>query len=71
MLEKIYARIERLVLTFLGKKYVAWGVACWFLMEGKISGTDWILLTAAIFALDLVTKVKAPMNISATEGQGA
>ena len=49
-------RFERLVLTFIAKKYVAWGVAtalCWY---GKITGTDWALLTAAIFAVDAYQK---------------
>lgn len=56
-------RLHRLMLTFIAKKYCAWAVASMFLWYGKISGTDWVLLTAAIFALDLATKtmVTAPV----------
>ncbi|HAR44676.1 MAG TPA: hypothetical protein DCS05_00480 [Nitrospiraceae bacterium] len=49
-------RFRRLCETFIAKKYVAWAVACAFLWYGKITGTDWVLLTAAIFTLDLFTK---------------
>ena len=49
-------RVNRLVLTFVAKKYVAWLVACWFLYDGKVSGTDWIMLTGAIFAIDAWSK---------------
>ena len=56
-------RCERLLLTLIAKKYLAWAVACWFLWSAKISGTDWVLLTAAIFAIDLATKVKAPAQV--------
>ena len=55
------SRFYRLFITFIAKKYCAWGVACAFLWHEKISGTDWVLLTAAIFALDLATKMKAPL----------
>lgn len=49
-------RLNRLVLTFVAKKYVAWIVASWFLWEGKVTGTDWIMLTAGIFAIDAWSK---------------
>lgn len=49
-------RLHRLVLTFVAKKYVAWVVASWFLWEDKVTGTDWIMLTAGIFAIDAWSK---------------
>ena len=52
----MFKRIERLIETFIAKKYVAWGVSCWFLWQDKITGTDWVLLTAGIFAIDAYTK---------------
>lgn len=51
-------RLHRLVITFIAKKYIAWGVATWLLINRYISGQEWVLLTAAIFALDLATKMK-------------
>jgi hypothetical protein len=51
-------RLERLALTFMAKKYVAWITACHFLVFGYISGQEWVLITAAIFTLDLATKMK-------------
>ena len=53
-------RIKRLAETFISKKYVAWCVSIWLLTQGYITGQEWVLLTAAIFALDLATKIKAP-----------
>jgi hypothetical protein len=53
-------RLHRLLLTFIGKKYVAWVVCCVFCWFGKISGTDLVFLTGAIFTLDLFTKMKVP-----------
>lgn len=58
-------RIVRLINTFIAKKYVAWITATWLLIEGYISGQEWVLLTAAIFALDLATKIKAPVSEAA------
>lgn len=55
-------RLERLILTLLSKKILAWIVGCVFCWYAKISGTDWCLLTAAIFTLDLATKIKAPLT---------
>lgn len=52
----MYKRLTRLAETFIAKKYVAWLVASWFLWEDKVSGTDWIMLTAGIFAIDAWTK---------------
>jgi hypothetical protein len=51
-------RLKRLVETFIAKKYVAWVVAVLLLCYGKISGTDWIMLTGAIFAIDAYSKGK-------------
>ena len=51
-------RFKRLAETFVAKKYVAWAVAAAFLWYGKISGTDWCLLTAAIFTIDAYSKTK-------------
>ena len=45
-------RLTRLLETFIAKKYVAWAVACWFLWQDKVTGTDWVMLTAGIFAID-------------------
>lgn len=53
---KMTKRFRRLIETFISKKYVAWAVASWFLWEDKVSGTDWIMLTAGIFAIDAWTK---------------
>lgn len=49
-------RVHRLIITFVAKKYVAWAVACWFLWKDKVTGTDWIMLTAGIFAIDAWSK---------------
>jgi len=54
----VRTRWRRLAETFVAKKYVAWVVASVFLWFAKISGTDWVLLTFAIFTLDLATKMK-------------
>jgi hypothetical protein len=53
-------RLKRLGETFIAKKYVAWMTACVFLWFGKITGTDWVLLTGIIFGLDLATKMNVP-----------
>ena len=55
-------RLHRLALTFVAKKYVAWVTASVFLWFTKISGSEWVLLTGAIFVIDLATKVKVPMK---------
>ena len=49
-------RFRRLAETFIAKKYVAWLVACWFLWQDKVTGTDWIMLTGGIFAIDAWSK---------------
>lgn len=49
-------RLTRLLETFIAKKYVAWAVACWFLWQDKVTGTDWVMLTAGIFAIDAWSK---------------
>lgn len=56
----MYKRFKRLLNTFVAKKYVAWLTATWLLVQGYVSGQEWVLLTAAIFALDLATKIKSP-----------
>lgn len=58
----ICKRLHRLLITFIAKKYFAWLTACVFLWFAKISGSEWVLLTAAIFTLDLATKMKAPFQ---------
>lgn len=63
-------RMKRLIETFIAKKYVAWITATWLLVNGYISGQEWVLLTAAIFALDLATKVKVPIPTPAPAGPG-
>lgn len=55
-------RLHRLALTFIAKKYVAWGVATWLLVQGYLSGQEWVLLTASVFLLDLATKIKVPQQ---------
>lgn len=55
-------RVKRLTLTLIAKKYLAWAVSTWLLTAGYINGQEWVLLTAAIFALDLATKVKVPQG---------
>lgn len=49
-------RFKRLAETFIAKKYVAWLVACWFLWQDKVTGTDWIMLTCGIFVIDAWSK---------------
>lgn len=61
----MWGRIHRLFYTFIAKKYVAWIVANWFLFAGKISGTDWVMFTAAIFCIDAYSKYKGVPNVSA------
>lgn len=58
----MWNRLHRLVYTFIAKKYVAWVIACYFLQDGKISGTDWIMLTCGIFAIDAWTKKEVPLK---------
>ena len=58
------SRFERLALTFIAKKYVAWLVAIWLLLQGKITGSDWCLLTAGIFAIDAYSKTRIPAPVS-------
>ena len=49
-------RFKRLALTFISKKYVAWVVAIALLWYGKIDGSEWCFLTAAIFTIDYYSK---------------
>lgn len=51
-------RFKRLIETFIAKKYVAWVVAIVMLWYGKISGTDWVMLTCGIFIIDAYTKTQ-------------
>lgn len=51
-------RIKRLIETFIAKKYVAWAAATALLWYGKVTGTDWVLLTSAIFTIDAYSKTK-------------
>lgn len=51
-------RIDRLLKTFIAKKYVAWAVATLLLVRGLISGTDWVSLTVGIFVIDAYSKTK-------------
>ena len=53
-------RMDRLIKTMIAKKIVAWIVATVLLVHHYINGQEWVLLTAAIFTLDLATKMKAP-----------
>lgn len=65
-------RFERLIHTFIAKKYVAWLTACFFLGYGKITGTDWALFTAGIFCIDAYSKAKAaPWEPPAPENSAA
>lgn len=61
----MFARIERLVLTFIAKKYIAWLVAIWFLLDDKITSSDWCLLTGGIFAIDAYSKANLPLSAEA------
>lgn len=56
MIPQIKARFKRLVLSFIAKKYVAWITATALLYVGKISGTDWVLVTSGIFVIDVAQK---------------
>ena len=58
----MYKRLHRLALTLISKKILAWIVSCFFVWYAKINGDEWVLLTAAIFTLDLATKMKAPFQ---------
>ena len=60
-------RVNRLILTFVAKKYVAWLVATWLLLQDKVTGTDWIMLTGGIFAIDAWSK----KNVTYQEPQDA
>jgi len=60
-------RFKRLAETFIAKKYVAWMVACWFLWQDKVTGTDWIMLTCGIFVIDAWSK----KNVTYQEPQDA
>ena len=60
-------RFHRLIETFIAKKYVAWLVACWFLWQDKVTGTDWIMLTCGIFVIDAWSK----KNVTYQEPQDA
>ena len=60
-------RFHRLIETFIAKKYVAWLVACWFLWQDKVTGTDWIMLTCGIFVIDAWIK----KNVTYQEPQDA
>lgn len=60
-------RFKRLAETFIAKKYVAWLVACWFLWQDKVTGTDWIMLTCGIFVIDAWSK----KNVTYQEPQDA
>lgn len=55
-------RIDRLIKTMIAKKIVAWITATALLVYGYINGQEWVLLTAAIFTLDLATKIKTPVT---------
>lgn len=55
-------RVSRLIKTLISKKILAWAVATWLLTQGYIGGQEWVLLTCAVFALDLATKIKAPFK---------
>ena len=64
---KMAKRFKRLAETFIAKKYVAWLVACWFLWQDKVTGTDWIMLTCGIFVIDAWSK----KNVTYQEPQDA
>jgi len=51
-------RFKRLVETFIAKKYVAWLVATYLLVNGYISGSEWVMLTTGIFVIDAYSKTK-------------
>ena len=55
-------RLYRLFLTFIAKKYVAWAVSVALLWFGKIAGSEWCLLTAAIFTIDYYSKKELAVN---------
>lgn len=65
-------RFERLILTFIAKKYVAWVVATYLLTKGYILGEAWVALTFGIFAIDAYSKEKLmkkePENIDMSGG---
>jgi hypothetical protein len=61
---QVHGRLQRLVLTLIAKKYVAW-VASWltltvFAWHGKVDGTTayaaWLTFTAAVFYIDVRQK---------------
>lgn len=52
----MFDRLNRLALTFIAKKYVAWVVSIALLWYGKIDGSEWCFLTAAIFTIDYYSK---------------
>ena len=50
------ARVDRFLETMVSKKIFAWWWATGFLWFGKLDATSWVLLTAAIFGLDVWQK---------------
>lgn len=57
-------RIERLKLTLIAKKYLAWLIATLiFLFFVGVSGwAEWLTFTAAIFCIDAYSKQKVTDN---------
>lgn len=52
--KQVNIRTERVALGMISKKFVAWYASTYLLVNKYISGAEWVMLTAAIFALQIV-----------------
>jgi hypothetical protein len=65
LIPTIGARSERVLYTLIAKKFIAWYVATWMLLNHFISGSEWVMMTAAIFGLATYEKYKGMENADA------
>jgi hypothetical protein len=50
---EIGSRTQRAILGLVGKKFVAWYAATYLLVQNYINGSEWVMLTVAVFALQI------------------
>jgi hypothetical protein len=62
LIPTIGIRSERVLYTLIAKKFIAWYVATWMLVKHFISGSEWVMMTAAIFGLATYEKYKGMEN---------
>jgi hypothetical protein len=51
-------RTERVLVTMIAKKFLAWYVSTYLLLKHYITGNDWVILTIGIFGLASYDKWK-------------